>query len=176
MYDMQTLDEPDSVLLLLLRRQYKKIHNDLMQRTIKGNMVNPKEWANLTHTREMIYDTLGMTHVMLGMDNLILNATPSIDPDTGLLQHDPYQRVAWWDKKHGGSGKKPRKIRKRKLKRDEPKERWIIDGAQDELCLRYENTIWPVGAGPYPESDTHPNCKCKRIQYRARKSDGDIFK
>ena len=160
---------PNDDLLTILRRQYSMIKNDLMIRTMAGRKVRPKEWHNLTLTQEMIYDEAGITHV-------VLNADASIDPSTGLMQGDPYARVAWWDTAHGGkkpkgSGKLPRKIRKRKVRRDVPKERWIIHGAQDELCLRYDGTVWEVNTGPIPETDTHPNCKCERIAYRARKSD-----
>ena len=44
-------------------------------------------------------------------------------------------------------------------------EMWKINGAKDELCLQYDGTIWEVNTGPYPEADTHPNCKCERIPF-----------
>ena len=44
-------------------------------------------------------------------------------------------------------------------------ELWKINGAQDYLCTQYEGTIWEVFNGPYPETDTHPNCRCERIPF-----------
>ena len=39
---------------------------------------------------------------------------------------------------------------------------WNIHGAEDDICTKYDKTIWEVNTGPYPVVDTHPNCKCTR--------------
>ena len=44
-------------------------------------------------------------------------------------------------------------------------EQWNIHGAQDELCLQYDGTVWPRFEGPMPEDDTHPNCVCTRDRF-----------
>ena len=44
-------------------------------------------------------------------------------------------------------------------------EQWQIRGAEDLLCTQWDRTVWPVGSGPHPVTDTHPNCRCVRVPY-----------
>ena len=44
-------------------------------------------------------------------------------------------------------------------------EQWRIQGAEDLLCTQWDRTVWPIGTGPHPVTDTHPNCRCIRVPY-----------
>ena len=42
---------------------------------------------------------------------------------------------------------------------------WVLHGAEDYACTRWEGTVWDVESDtiPLPIVDTHPNCKCELI-------------
>jgi len=44
---------------------------------------------------------------------------------------------------------------------------WNLHGAEDFACTQWDGTIWEVGTGPIPGTqsqmnDTHINCRCTR--------------
>lgn len=40
-----------------------------------------------------------------------------------------------------------------------------MHGAIDFPCTKWDGTIWELGVGPMPITDTHPNCRCTREVY-----------
>lgn len=41
----------------------------------------------------------------------------------------------------------------------------MLHGAVDQLCTQYEGAIYEKNEGPQPIDDTHPNCKCERVEF-----------